>query len=238
MQTLTSMGLSDASASEMVQPIVIDQFPIGNPWMNYGIYLCPSFSICTLALMIMLMTVMQVTSEIKKLYFAPMAVDLQGKYISGRDDQTSAGDGNLLQHGPFHTVASLRLLSFSVPRLSLGNDTVDTASGNRLPVVRALRLLRGAKSANGLYHLCTVRRAHLLVHGISFPVQSMYGWIGIFSWLSPFRYWLLTYFTIALNGAPVYFARLYMAGLLLFPIVPALLLPRLRKACLNPIYVP
>lgn len=74
--------------------------------------------------------------------------------------------------------------------------------------------------------------------GISFPVQSMYGWIGIFSWLSPFRYWLLTYFTIALNGAPVYFARLYMAGLLLFPIVPALLLPRLRKACLNPIYVP
>lgn len=238
MQTLTSMGLSDASASEMVQPIVIDQFPIGNPWMNYGIYLCPSFSICTLALMIMLMTVMQVTSEIKN-YTSP-------QWLS-------------TCKGSISVAVTTKLLPATTIFFSMGLFILWLLFGySHFPchgslwamILSTLLLVIGCQSF-GLFACCAVpnpRMAFIICAlfgvltfsftGISFPVQSMYGWIGIFSWLSPFRYWLLTYFTIALNGAPVYFARLYMAGLLLFPIVPALLLPRLRKACLNPIYVP
>ena len=86
---------------------------------------------------------------------------------------------------------------------------------------------------NALFGILTFSFAAL-----SFPVQSMYGYIAVFSWLAPFRYLLLIYFNLGLNGIDIYYSRLYMAALLIFPIVATLLLGRLRRACLNPVYVP
>lgn len=237
-QTLVSMGLSDTKANDMVQPIIIDQFPIGNPWMNYGIYLCPSFAMCTLALMIMLMTVMQITSEIKN-------------YTSPQWLATCKGS--------ISVAVTTKLLPATVIFSSIGlfilwllfGYSHFPCYGSMWAMVAATLFLVIASQAFGLFACCAVPNPRLAFiicalfgilsfsfTGFSFPVQSMYGWLGVFSWLAPIRYWLLTYFTVALNGAPVYFARLYMAALLLFPLVPALLLTRLRKACQNPVYVP
>ena len=74
--------------------------------------------------------------------------------------------------------------------------------------------------------------------GFSFPVESMYGALGVFSYLAPIRYFFLIYINEGLNGAPLYFSRLYFAALIAFPLVCSLLLFRLRKACLKPVYVP
>ena len=64
--TLVNMGVDPQKISSLVQPVVIDQFPLNNPWMNYAIYLAPSFTMATFALMIMLMTVFSITFEIKE----------------------------------------------------------------------------------------------------------------------------------------------------------------------------
>ena len=76
------------------------------------------------------------------------------------------------------------------------------------------------------------------VTGFSFPVQSMYGSIGIFSYLIPLRYYFLIYVDQALNGIPLYFSRWYYIALLVFPFVALLLLGNLKKHCLRPVYVP
>lgn len=64
--TLRDLGVPDQEMAGLLQPVSIDSFPIGNPWLNYSIYLTPSFSIAALALMIMLMTVYSITMEIKR----------------------------------------------------------------------------------------------------------------------------------------------------------------------------
>ena len=64
-QTLSSVGLSPQQTAGLLQPVVIDEFPLNNPWMSYSIYLCPSFMMCTFVLMIMLMTAFSITTEIK-----------------------------------------------------------------------------------------------------------------------------------------------------------------------------
>ena len=74
--------------------------------------------------------------------------------------------------------------------------------------------------------------------GFSFPVTSMYGALAVFSYLAPIRYWFLIYINEALNGVPLYFSRLYFVALILFPVVAGVLTRRLRKALLNPVYVP
>ncbi|MDE5634698.1 MAG: ABC transporter permease, partial [Muribaculaceae bacterium] len=47
--SLTSKGLSEEFAGAMLQPIVMDTHPIGNPWTNYSIYRRPSLSPALLA---------------------------------------------------------------------------------------------------------------------------------------------------------------------------------------------
>ena len=72
----------------------------------------------------------------------------------------------------------------------------------------------------------------------SFPVQQMYGAVGIFSYILPVRYYFLIYADQALNGISLYYSRFYYIALLIFPLVGLIGLSRLKKHCLNPVYVP
>ena len=75
------------------------------------------------------------------------------------------------------------------------------------------------------------------VTGFSFPVEQMYGAIGVFSYLIPLRWYFLIYIDQALNGIPIFYSRLYYVALLIFPLVPWIGLARLKKRCVNPVYV-
>lgn len=66
----------------------------------------------------------------------------------------------------------------------------------------------------------------------------MYGSVGVFSYIVPLRYYFLIYVDQALNGIPIFYSRWYYVALLIFPLVSLLGLPRLRRKCLNPVYVP
>ena len=73
--------------------------------------------------------------------------------------------------------------------------------------------------------------------GFSFPVESMYGWLGVFSWFAPVRYWFLIYINEALNGYPVFYSRWFFIALLAFPFVCSAFLWNLKRMCLKPVYV-
>ena len=72
----------------------------------------------------------------------------------------------------------------------------------------------------------------------SFPYESMYGAVGIFSWIYPVRYNFLIYADQALNGIPVYYSRYWFIAYIGFMLLPLTMLWRLRKEFLRPVYTP
>ena len=66
----------------------------------------------------------------------------------------------------------------------------------------------------------------------------MYGFLAVFSWVAPIRYWFLIYINEALNGVDIYYSRYFFVGLLMFPVVASTMLWHLKKALLKPVYVP
>ena len=64
--SLVSSGMDENLAGSLLQPIVAQEHPIGNPWISYNIYLTNSFVPGLLALLIMLTTCFSIWEEIKK----------------------------------------------------------------------------------------------------------------------------------------------------------------------------
>lgn len=237
-ETLTSFGLSPEQTGNLIQPVVIDQFPLNNPWMSYSIYLCPSFSMCTFVLMIMLMTIFSITMEIK-----------EGSSVQW----LATARGNIL------TAILTKLLPQTIIFSAVGLFILWLLFGySHLPVngslgwlIAATLLTVVASQSVGTFIACVVPNPRLAMSvcalfgilsfsftGFSFPVQSMYGYLGVFSWLAPIRYWFLIYINEGLNGVALYYSRYYFAALLLFPLGVGTMLWKLRRACLKPVYVP
>lgn len=237
-QTLISLGVDPQNVASIIQPVVIDEYALNNPWMNYSIYLTPSFSMATFALMIMLMTVFSITMEIKE----------------GTSPQWLATNG-----GSIVQAISTKLLPQTVVFMAVGlfilwvmfGYSHFPLNGSRWWMVVATFLLVTASQGFAVFVCSVVPNPRLAFSmcalfgilsfsftGFSFPVQSMYGALAVFSWLAPIRYWFLIYINEALNGVGLYYSRYYYAALILFPLVASVLLKRLKNACLKPVYVP
>lgn len=236
--TLTSAGVTDEIAGSLIMPMRTDIHPMGNPWTNYSIYLSQSFLAGVMALIVMLVTTFSICQEIKQgtspewlaTSRGNMALALFGKlapqtviFIAVGVAIQAAMFGYLhfpLNCPAWHMVLAMALLVLSCQAFAL----VITE------IVPNLRLSMSVCSLIGI--LC------FSVAGFSFPVDKMYGAVGIFSWLVPIRYYFLIYIDQALNGLPLYYSRVYYIVMLGMLLLPVLGLRRLRKRCLNPVYVP
>ena len=65
LQTGTAKGKTEAEIMGQLQPIVIDTHAIGNPWLNYSVYLNNTILPGVLQLMIFLITVFSIGTELK-----------------------------------------------------------------------------------------------------------------------------------------------------------------------------
>ena len=72
----------------------------------------------------------------------------------------------------------------------------------------------------------------------SFPVESMYPSLGIFSWILPIRYNFLIYIDQALNGIPVYYSRIWYVAYIIFMLLPLTMLWNIKRAMRRPVYIP
>ncbi len=236
--TLVSVGADEQVASELIQPMAIKAHPLGNPWANYSIYLSQSFLPCLLALFVMLTTVFSVCREHKtgssiewlRTAGGNMGVALAGKLIPQTVIFTAVGIAIQavmfrfmhfpLNNHPAHMIFAMLLL-------------VTASQGFALLVIELLPNLRLALSIVSLVGILCFSIA-----GFSFPVDKMYGGVAIFSYLLPIRYYFLIYIDQALNGIPLYYSRIYYIALLIITVLPVVGLKRLKKQCLDPVYVP
>lgn len=234
---LVSLGLPEEMTAAFIQPMTVQEHPIGNPWMNYSIYLSPSFAIGGLALMILLMSCFSITMEIKE--------GTSRNWLStARGHIGVAVAAKLFPHFIIWSVVGQFYLSvlFGWYHFPCGNPWA-LAIGMELFIIasQSLGLLFSSIVPNPRMALTLSALIGILSFsflGFSFPVQTMYGAISIFSYLIPTRYMFLIYIFSGLDAFPLYYSRVYFAALCVFPLVGCLLLGRLKKACLNPVYVP
>ena len=236
--TMSSVGVDSQEASAMLQPVVIDSHPLGNPWLNYSIYLCNSFVPGVLALMVLLMTVFSICDEMKRGTSPKWISDVGGSMLV-------ALTGKLLPQTVIFSIVGVAMQSmfYGYYHFPLNNHLGHMIAAMLLLVLACqafavivceiLPNLRIALSVCSLIGILSFS-----ITGFSFPVEQMYGWLGIFSYIVPLRYYFLIYIDQALNGIPLFYSRFYYIALLLFPLAALPGLRRLRKRCLNPVYVP
>lgn len=234
---LASKGISDRLTTVLLNPVDVQVNTIGNPWLNYSVYLSNSFIPCLLQLMIMIMTVFSVVSEIKhgtspewmRTARGSLFIALLGKFIPQTILFTAVGyliDAMLYGYWQF-PVGHLGNMLLAMPLFVIASQSLG------LIFVSAVPNPRLALSMASLIGILAFS-----VAGFSYPVASMYGAIGIFSYILPIRWYFLIYIDQALNGIPLYFSRLYYAALLIFPLVVPAVAWHLRRALLRPVYVP
>ncbi|MCM1517334.1 MAG: ABC transporter permease [Pseudoflavonifractor sp.] len=236
--TLVSAGMNEGAVGTMIQPVVITQHPIHNPWLNYSYYLNPSFIAAMLQLIIFVMTGYTIGDEIKK------GTSVEWVRTAG-GSMLVAIIGKLFPQWVIFSVWGVFLESMMFGYLDF------PMYGNMWNMITAMLLFVLACQSFGVLIMCALPNLRLgasvlsligilsfSLTGFSFPVENMYSWLGVFSWFIPVRYYFLIYINDALNGFPVYYARYFYIALLLFPLAGMIFLRRLRKVCLKPYYIP
>lgn len=235
---LTGMGATPGMVSSLVQPVIIDTHGIGNPWLNYSYYLTPSFSFATLALLIMIFTAYSITIEIKKGTSVEWLATAKGHI-------TVALAGKLLPQTLLWIIVCVlsEAILFGFLHFPLNGSLgwLLLAVVLFVPACQAFAVFFCSILPNPRLSLSVICLLGILTFsfaGFSFPVEKMYGYIGIFSYIVPVRYLFLIYVNLALNGFDVYYVRYCYVALLIFQYVGLLPIWNLRRACLNPVYVP
>lgn len=238
MAKLAAVGLTPDMIGPLVQPVSIDSVGIGNPWTNYSYYLTPSFMFGVLGLMISIFTVYSITIEIKH-GTSPEWLDTAGGSMG------IALIGKLLPQTVIFMAVSLcvEALMFGYCHFPMAGSLgwLVVATLIFVPATQSMATMVSCVVPNPRLALSVVSLFGILTFsfaGFSFPVEQMYGYIGVFSYISPVRYLFLIYINNALNGFDIYYVRYYFVALLLMWFTGALFVRNLKKWCLKPVYVP
>lgn len=238
MQVLQSAGVTTDEITPLLMPVNIQARAIHNPTLNYGIYLCNSFIPCVLQLMIMLITCFSLGQEIK---YGTSVRLLQ----MARGSIFRAVTAKLLPQ----TIIWMVMVIFMESWLFGVNGYPVHGSWFWLTVSEIMFVL--ASQGMGLFifglfpnlrlslSLCALLGIlSFSIAAFSFPVESMYPAMGIFSWIVPTRYNFLIYIDQALNGVHIYYSRVWFVAYIVFMVIPFTMLWHVKRCMQRPVYAP
>lgn len=238
LQTGRAKGLTEGQIMGQLQPIVVDTHAIGNPWLNYSVYLNNTLLPGIIQLMVFLVTVFSIGSEIK---FATSRDWLQ----MGNNSITVSLLGKLLPH-----TLIFSLVGFLYCSVLYGFNAFPLQSG-WMPMLAAMFLLVIASQSMGILMIGVLPTPRLglsfaslfgmisfSIVGFSFPVLGMDPILQSLSLLFPLRHYFLIYVDQALNGRDLFYTWTEYVWLLGFLILPVLIGKHLKKALLYFKYLP
>lgn len=228
-ETLTARGISQQRAMGILQPIVIEKHPLGNPWLNYSVYLSNIILPGILFILTMLCSCYVLGNEWK-----------EGKqrqlFRMARYSQTSAIAGKLLPvtlcHGLFIVLIDVYLYRFLefpcqcglLPMMLWGVMGVLASQGLAILFYGIfMGHMRFSMSLCSLWGILG-----LSLSGFTFPVSAMHPVLQVACNLFPLRHYYLLYVCQALNGYPVGYVWTSVLMLLCFMLVPFVVMPRYR----------
>lgn len=238
MTTLESVGVDGNDITPLLLPVNIEARAIHNPGLNYAVYLCNSFIPCVLQLMIFLVTCFSLGQEIKygtSVKLLHMANGSIFKALTAKLlPQTIIWivvaffmESWLFKYNGYPVHGSWFWLTVSEIMFVLA------CQGFALFFFGVLPNLRMSLSVCALLGILSFSIA-----AFSFPVESMYSSIGIFSWILPIRYNFLIYIDQALNGIHIYYSRIWFVGYIVFMVLPFTMLWNIKSNMLKPVYAP
>lgn len=235
---LLAKGATTGQAMAFLQPIVVDTHPISNPALNYNIYLSNILLPGLLSLMIYFITVFSIGQEIKE------------------------GEGRallILTHGSafkalYAKLAALFML-FELAALGIGlyiYGVLDFPCLCGIPtMLLILTLMVLASQGMGVLMISALPSPRLglsfaslwgvisfSICGMSFPALAMYSPLHGLSYLFPLRYYYLLYVNSALDGFPLFNAWPFVAGLIIFTLLPLLFVRRFEQMMTKVAYEP
>lgn len=238
LQTGLAKGYTESQIMGQLQPIIVDTHAIGNPWLNYSVYLNNTLLPGVIQLMIFLVTVFSIGSEIK---YSTARQWLQ----MGNQSITLSLLGKLLPHTLIFT-----LVGFLFCSVLYGYHAFPLQSG-WMPMLVAMFLLVIASQSLGVLMIGALPTPRLglsfaslfgmisfSIVGFSFPVLGMDPTLQSLSLLFPLRHYFLIYVDQALNGRDLFYTWTEYAWLLAFLILPVLVGKNLKKALLYFNYLP
>ena len=228
-EQLYARGAAQWQVMPILQPIVIEPHPLGNPWLNYSVYLNNTLLPGVLLLTVMLVTVYSIGGELKQ--------GTAQEWLSAADGKIlPALLGKLLPQTCLFFVMALLCVAclFGFLHFPLG--------GGLLPMLVALFLSVLATQAFGIFLFCLfpwMRMAmsaaalwsvvSFSISGFSFPAMAMSPTIQLLNNLFPLRHYFLIYANSALNGYAAEYAFTSYVALCLFILLPLPFLGRLKR---------
>lgn len=238
LQTGLAKGFTTDQIMAQLQPIVIDTHALGNPWLNYSVYLNNTLLPGVLQLLIFLVTVFSIGTEIK------YATAREWLYAGG-NSLTVSLLGKLLPQTLIFTVVAFM---FSAVLYGFNSFPLNSGWG---PMLSALFLLVVASQAVGVFMIGVLPTLRLglsfaslfgmlafSIVGFSFPVLGMNPALQALSDLFPLRHYFLIYVDQALNGRDLYYSWEAYAWLAGFLILPFLIGRNLKNALFYFKYIP
>lgn len=236
--TLSAKGVPENMIMPILQPIAIDLHAIGNPWVNYNIYLSTMLVPGVLLLFIFLITAYSLGTELKH------GTARQLMALSG-DNVVVAMAGKLLPHTLiFLSVMYMQMLylfgvlHFPAPGgfwtlAFLGFISVLATQGLGLFFFSLIPHMRMAMSICSLWGVLSFSMV-----GSAFPVFAMDPPLQLLSWLFPLRHYYMIYQLNVFNPFPLSDSLPHILALLAFIIAPLLLAKRLGKVMRTYQYTP
>ena len=231
-------GMTDAQIMGQIQPITVDTHAIGNPWLNYSVYLSNAMLPGLLQLLVFIVTVYSIGAEIKQ--------RTSRRWLSlGNGSLAVSLAGKLLPHTVIFTVVGLLICA-----VLYGYNAFPLASG-WLPILVAMTLLVIASQAVGVFMIGVLPTVRLglsfaslfgmlgfSICGLSYPVTAMYPPFHALSYLYPLRHYLLIYIDQALNGRALAYTWGEYVWLAAFFLLPLTIYRNLKRALLYFHYIP
>lgn len=235
---LYAKGATEGQAMAYLQPIVIDMHAVGNPWLNYNIYLSNIIIPGMLGIFIFMVTVYSLGSELK----FDTADELMA---SSNDSIIVALTTKLLPHtivfllmGTLYVLLLYGYLHFpcncGIARMwCVMALFVLACQGLGVFMFTMLPTLRMGLSFASLWGVISFS-----ISGMSFPVMAMHPILQSLSYLFPLRHYYLLYVNSALDGYLLANAWPFVLGMIGFMVLPIPFLGRLKKVMKTYAYEP
>lgn len=237
-QVMTAKGYTDRQIMAFLQPIVLDTHTVGNPWVNYNVYLTTMLVPTCMLLLVFLITAYSLGTELKQQtakQLMEMSADNPFVAITGKMlPQTIVW---LLIMG-FYLYYVFGVLAFPHPGgwhilLMLGVLAVLAAQGFGIFMFGLFPSLRMSMSICSLWGVLSFSMV-----GTAFPTLAMDPELQVLANLFPMRHVFLVYEIAAFGGYPLMDVAPNLIALVIFASAPLLVMLRIGKALKEYVYMP
>lgn len=236
-QVLFARGANMDQAMGFLQPIQMDMHALGNPYLNYSVYLSNTMLPAVLVLMVLMITCFSIHTELKD--------ETSREWMDMADGSVlKAVSGKLLPQtllfilmAAIYLVILYGILDFPHengfwPMLLASVMLILASQGFAVFIASAIPSLRWSLSLCTLWGVLSIP-----ISGFSFPVMGMPVALQALSYLFPLRYYFLIYVDQALNGIPMFYSAWFYVALMLFMLMPLIDIWMLKKTAYKYTYL-